>query len=142
MPSRYSLWFIPTLARTTRLSNQNQTCNSTDDKVRDWTQGKNNRRFILSKTFPNPSEIITTNGLQTYLWVSVHRSRCKPAICSQLTLCRRHMESEIVDNYMVNLKMVHGRDVSSSNHKWPINCDREEKMIICYDSYTQVSRGE
>ena len=83
-------------------------------------KAKNNHRSIVSKTFPNPSEIITTNDLRTYLWVTDHRSRSKPGIYSQLTLCRGHTESKKVDNNTVNLEMVHSRDVSNSNHNLSI----------------------
>ena len=39
---------------------------------------------------------------------------------------------------MVNLEMVHSRDVSNSNHNLSIYYNREENMILCCDSYTQV----
>ena len=53
-PSRCSLWFIWTQERTTNLSNQNQLCNSKDDKVRDWTQGKKQSQIYCLQDFPKP----------------------------------------------------------------------------------------
>lgn len=97
---------------------KNQTCTSTTGKTRDWRQRKTTHRFILSKAFQNPSEILYKPPINF---------PAGPAIHSQLTPCRGCMESGMAKNYMVILEIVDGQDESSLNHKWTFYLPWEER---------------